>query len=77
MVNVLAPAYSGSQNIRVEIFTIAFRKVRDETFFDIPSGKPIPIRLTDGRGTPLAEELYYVIVTVDGRHSIGKLLILG
>lgn len=75
-VNVLAPAYSGSEDVRVEIFTLGFRKVLDEPFQDVPAGKPVTVQLKDQWGTPLANGLYYVMVTVDGKHSTAKLLIL-
>ena len=66
----------GSSNVRVEIFTISFRKVLDRTFFDIPSSTPVKLELADQRGTAPASGVYYVVVTVDGRRSIAKLLIL-
>jgi len=75
-VNVLPPAYMGSQDVRVEIFTLAFRQVVDETFPAVPGGKAVTIELKDRWGRPLADGLYYVVVTVNGRHSTGRLLIL-
>ncbi len=75
-VNVLPPAYSGSQNVRVEIFTLSFRKVLDETFPNVPSGTSVKITLDDQWGHLLADGLYYVVVTVNGKHSTGKLLVL-
>jgi hypothetical protein len=75
-VNLLPPAYVGSQNVRVEIFTLSFRKVLDKTFPNVPSGTPINLPLADSFGHPLANGLYYAVVTVGGEHSIGKLLVL-
>jgi len=75
-VNILPPAYSGSQDVRIEIFTLSFRKVFDQTFQAVASGTTINLPLTDSFGHPLADGLYYVVVTVNGRHSIAKLLIL-
>ncbi len=75
-VNVLPPAYPGVSNVQVEIYTIAFRLVQDEIFWNVPSGKPVTVELTDKRGTPLADGVYYVVVIVDGHRSIGKLLIV-
>lgn len=75
-VNVLAPAYSGSQDVRVEIFTLSFRKVLDETFPKVTSGTALNVPLTDSFGHPLADGLYYVVVTVNGGHSTAKLLVL-
>ena len=75
-VNVVPPAYSGSQDVRVEIFTLAFRRVVDQTFKDVPSGTALSVTLKDNWGKPLADGLYYVVVTVNGKHSIAKLLVL-
>lgn len=75
-VSVLPPAYQGLGDVRVEIFTIAFRKVQDETFWNVPSGKPVTVELTDRRGAPLADGVYYIVVTVDGHRSTGKLLVI-
>ncbi len=75
-VNILPPAYSGTEDVRVEIFTASFRKVQDETFPNVPKGTAITVELKDRWGRSLADGLYYVVVTVEGRHSIGKLLLL-
>jgi hypothetical protein len=40
-VNVLPAPYWGSSNVRVEIFTPNFRKVKDETFTNVPSGTAV------------------------------------
>ena len=74
-VNVLPPAYMGSSNVRVEIFTVAFRKVQDRTFTNIASGQAVTITLTDRWGSPLASGVYYIVVTTSKGRSIGKLLI--
>ena len=75
-VNVLPPAYTGVSTVEVEIFTTAFRKVREETFPNVPPGLAVTVQLTDKWGTPLANGLYYVMVIVDGHRSFGKLLVL-
>jgi hypothetical protein len=75
-VNVLPPAHSGMQDVRVEIFTLAFRRVLDESFASVPPGVAVTVELKDNWGQPLADGLYYVVVTLDGKRSITKLLIL-
>lgn len=62
--------------MRIEIFTLAFRKVQDRTFDSVPSSTPITQGLIDREGNPLANGLYYVIVTANAGRSIGKLLVL-
>lgn len=73
---VLPPPYSGQQNVEVEIFTSAFRKVQDSTFYSVASGLAVTVELTDRWGRPLANGLYYVVVVVNGKQSVTKLLIL-
>lgn len=75
-VQVLSPPYMGVANVRVEIFTLAFRKVQDTIFDSIPSGTAVTVNLTGRGGNPLANGIYYVVVTVNEQRSIGKLLIL-
>ena len=75
-VQLLAPAYEGISDVRVEIYTSAFRKVQNEIYPSVHSGTPVTIILKDRWGTPLANGLYYVVVTVNGNTSLGKLLIL-
>jgi hypothetical protein len=36
----------------------------------------VALELTDTWGTPLADGLYYVVVKVEGRRSVAKLLVL-
>ena len=73
--NILPPSYNGSSNVTVKIFTVAFRMVREQSYTNIASGTPVPLELTDRRGTLLASGLYYVMVTTSGGQSIGKLMI--
>jgi hypothetical protein len=75
-VEILPSGYTGISNIRIEIFTISFRKVRDETFPSIPSGTAVTLTLTARGGAPLANGLYYVVVTTKSGRTIGKLLVL-
>jgi O-glycosyl hydrolase len=75
-VQILPPAYHGTVNVRVEIFTLAFRRVQDNTYPSVPSGTAITLSLTGKSGNGLANGLYYVVVTIDRQRSIGKLLIL-
>jgi hypothetical protein len=75
-VQILPPPYEGIQTVRVEIYTLAFRKVQDHSYGPMPSGTPITIQLTGPSGNPLANGIYYVVVTVNGTRTIGKLLVL-
>jgi uncharacterized repeat protein (TIGR01451 family) len=72
----LSLASSASQ-VRIEIFTLAFRRVNQITLSAVPAGiKDVTLSLTDRDGTPLANGLYFVVVNGDGQRTIEKLLIL-
>lgn len=75
-VNILPPSYNGISNVRVEIYTLAYRKVQDTTFDSVPSGTAVTISLTGRDGKPLSNGIYYVVVTVNGQRATGKLLVL-
>jgi hypothetical protein len=75
-VNILPPYYAGFSNVRVEIFTLGFRKIIDLTFNSLLAGKAIPLELVGRAGSPLANGVYYVVVTFNEMHSTGKLLVL-
>jgi hypothetical protein len=62
--------------MRVEIFTASFRKVSTQDFGAVPSGSTLTLHLTDDHGAPLADGVYYVLVIVDGKRAVTKLLIL-
>jgi hypothetical protein len=75
MVSLLPPPYPGVSDVTVKIFTIAFRKVQETTFPQVPSGTAVTLALTDRWGTPLANGLYYLVVQTSTGKSVGKLLI--
>ncbi|HVZ79366.1 MAG TPA: malectin domain-containing carbohydrate-binding protein [bacterium] len=75
VVNILPPAFSGMKTVHIQIFTASFRKVVDIDR-TLPGGVPVTLDLKDAWGHPLANGLYYVFVTVDGKRSLAKLLVL-
>ena len=74
-VNILPPAFAGIEDIHIVIFTASFRKVLD-IHRTLSGGEAVVVELKDNWGHPLADGLYYVLVTVDGNRSITKLLII-
>ena len=81
------PVYGGDQvhiqpplraptDVRVEIFTTAFRKTQDEVFPQTAVGAVLSIHLTDKRNNPLANGLYYLVVSTSQEKWRMKLLIL-
>ena len=83
-VNIHIPGLNSIADVKVEIFTTAFRKVQEKPYSQQPVGVDVSIILADKWGTPLASGLYYVVVVTipqpgSGQSSnrlIGKLLIL-
>jgi hypothetical protein len=65
----------GVSDIRVKIFTVAFRKVLDLKFGNEPIGVRDLVIPFDQGGT-LANGLYYLMVDIGGSRSVLKLLIL-
>ena len=64
--------------MRIQIFTVAFREVQNETIPNLPAGtSKVPVPLVDREGKPLANGLYYVLITANGKRWVLKLLILG
>jgi pectate lyase len=63
--------------MRVEIFTTAFRKVKEINLSNVPAGaRLVTLPLTDSHGAPLANGMYYILVVNQQGRAIGKLLIL-
>jgi hypothetical protein len=75
-VNIRVPGVTGTSDVTVQIFTVAFRLVQQQVFEEVPLGTDIRIELKDRTGKPLASGLYYVVVSVDGKKTIGKLLLM-
>ncbi len=73
LLNLASPS-----NVRIQIFTVAFREVQDETIANVPAGTAkLPVPLVDREGKPLANGLYYAVITANGKRWVLKLLILG
>lgn len=75
-VNILPPPYTGTSNVRVEIYTVSFRKVLDKSYDSVTSGTAVVVTLTGTGGDPLANGVYYVVVMTNAGRTIGKLLVL-
>lgn len=73
--NLIPLPYPGISDVRVKIYTLAFRLVADTTYPSQASGSVLSVPLTDKWGKNLADGLYYVVVTAGGNKNMGKLLI--
>ncbi len=75
-VSIQLPDFPGTATIEVKVFTTAFRKVNQFSQVNQTGGGNMSLPLSDQRGSPLADGLYYVVVTTPNGRSILKLLIL-
>jgi hypothetical protein len=72
---LLPQAYSGSQDVKVQIFTASYKLVLTKTFPSVPSGQTVRVDLVDDWGQVLGNGLYYVRVTVGGDQRTTNLVI--
>jgi hypothetical protein len=75
-VYILPPIFGGVSDVRIRIFTVSYRKVLDTIIPKVPSGRVVQVRLTDSWGRPLADGLYYVVVTTARGRYTAKLVVL-
>jgi hypothetical protein len=75
-VSIHPSAYYGISDVKVQVFTVAFRKVQEKFYHSVPAGQDLPLLLNDKWGKPMASGLYYVVVSTNRGRSIGKLLLL-
>ncbi len=88
-VTVQVALAQATDTVQLQVFTLAFRSVQDITVTSLSpnvtastvtgvSAKTwkIQIPASDKWGSPLASGLYYVVITANGKKTIGKMLIL-
>ncbi len=75
-VKIRLPAYAGSTNVRVQIFTVALRRVQDRIYPNAAGNTDLSLNLVDVSEVSLANGLYYLAITTPVGRSIQKLLIL-
>lgn len=69
-------ALTASASVRVQIFTIAYRKIWDKTYNPVVPGQILTLPSVGPDGNPLSNGLYYVVVTVNGKREKLKLIVL-
>jgi hypothetical protein len=74
-VNILPPTKAIS-DVKVQIFTLNFRKVNETVFPQVPAGASVRINLTDRWNKPLASGIYYIVVITDEGRTVTKLMII-
>ena len=63
--------------VRVRLYTVAMRKVAEQSFDPRPSGVyDFDLLLKDVKGSDLGNGFYYLVVETQAGRSIGKLLLL-
>jgi hypothetical protein len=70
------PALTGVSDVKVAVFTTAFRKVQEKDYPQKGPGQSVSLPLVDRGGSPLADGLYYLVVTTNQGRFILKLLVL-
>lgn len=65
-----------NSDVKVEIYTLAFRKVNTLDFDNVLPGQNVSIPLTDKSGMSLANGLYYFVVEAAGKKWIVKVLVI-
>jgi flagellar hook assembly protein FlgD len=66
-----------ADSVDIKVFTIAFRKVTEQTESQVPAGvSTFAVDLKDKTGVPLANGLYYMVVKTPQGRTVLKLLIL-
>jgi hypothetical protein len=67
----------GSGDVKLQIFTAAFRKVQEEDLGDLSAGnQTTTFELKDHWGRSLANGLYYVVISQGSQRTVGKLLVV-
>ncbi len=69
-------ALNGSAGqVNLKLFTTAFRKVRESSLQNTPAGLvQTQLNMVDDHGTPLANGLYYLVITAPQGHVVGKII---
>jgi hypothetical protein len=68
---------ASAAEVDLKVFTTAFREINQTAFHNVSAGWiNLPLALTDKKGSPLANGVYYILVTTRQGHAVGKLLIL-
>ena len=74
-IQVLPQAFTGVSPVTVQIFTDKFIPVQSK-FYGTMSLGWVTLELTDSAGQPLANGMYYIVVTTKDGKATAKLLLL-
>jgi hypothetical protein len=74
-VQMIPPLTSGS-NVKVQIYSTAYRLVATQTFNQVLTGSTLTLSLVSNKGRILSNGLFYVVVTTHEGRFVQKLLVL-
>jgi hypothetical protein len=72
----VVPPITSVSDVKVQVLTLSFREVYEQTFLIVQPGTSLTIPSADQWNKPLANGLYYVVVTTPHDRYLGKWLIL-
>lgn len=72
----MIPPLTSVSNVKVQIYSTAYRLVEMQTFNQVQVGTILSLSLLSNAGRILSNGLYYVVVTTDEGRFIQKLLVL-
>jgi hypothetical protein len=75
-VSLYLPLDSQIQDVKVQVFTVAFRKVQEQVWPNLTGTTTVVLSTKDQWGNTLASGLYYVVVTTAQGRTILKFLLL-
>ncbi|HTA76826.1 MAG TPA: T9SS type A sorting domain-containing protein, partial [bacterium] len=74
-VNIQIPLKKSS-DVKIKIFTLAFRVVATQEQFQQPVGVDVVVPLIDKSGIALANGLYYFVIEANGQRWIKKVMVI-
>jgi hypothetical protein len=63
-------------DVRIQIYTVAFRKISDKIYKDVIPGSPISMEIVAANGNKFASGVFYVEIIAQDRHWTSHLLII-
>jgi hypothetical protein len=70
------PPFQGISDVKVQLYSVAYRNVLEQIFHNVASGQDVSIDLISSANHPFSGGLYYVVVTTNNGRTIGKLIVL-
>jgi hypothetical protein len=76
-VMVSVPLGEDAESVLLQVFTTAYRKILEENLGSMPAGmNNVALTLRDSKGKPLANGVYYIVITTEKGRAIGKFVVI-